>query len=413
MNPIASTRSAVLETVAEAADRFDARGAGETVEGLEEITPDVASLLAKELRRAHDWATSPQGQEEEADELEGEDDYVSHDPVISLVQAAMDEHEDQHETPAHEPKSLWRLVAEILGLRTRNKLGFRTADSVDDFVHDLPARCRVVLVGDWGTAKPRARDVARAIKAARPDHIVHLGDVYPSGTRTRAQKRFLDVWREEVGDGPKYWAMNGNHEMNAGGVGYFEVVLPAWNQPASFFCLRNEHWKLIALDTAYEDYDLDRRQLPWLMHQLEGDGNNILLSHHQMFSAVDTRPWKNGHKLPTTMQPVVETERIFGWFWGHEHRCLAYAREIEWGNFHARAIGHGGKRVRMVTDEDVHPELAPALIRRWNVQRPDKPTRAMNGFVLLTFDGPTLKIDYIDQTGTPRDSETWPDSPLT
>ncbi|MFL5383944.1 MAG: metallophosphoesterase family protein [Longimicrobiaceae bacterium] len=408
MNPAASTRSTVLNTVHAAAEQFHQRGEGTPVEGLEEVTPEVASLLARELRRAHDWATSPAGLAEEEDEIEGEDDYVSHDPVISLVQAAMDEHLDQPEG-----KSLGRLLAEILGLRTRNQVDFVPPGSNGDFVHALPERCRVVLVGDWGTAKPRAREVARAIAAARPDHIIHLGDIYPSGTRTRATKRFLDIWKEEVGDGPKFWAMNGNHEMHAGGVGYFQVVLPAWGQPASFFCLRNEHWKLIALDTSYRDHDLEPSQVPWLLHQLSnGPGNNILLTHHQMFSVVDTRPFKNGHKLPTTLQPVVETGRIFAWFWGHEHRCLLYAREIEWGNYFARTIGHGGKRIRMVNDGDLHPEIGPRLVHRWNVPHQDKPGRAMNGFALLTFDGPTLKVDYVDQRGRTQITETWPDQPL-
>lgn len=406
MNSIATNRGIVLDTVARAADDFTARGTGAAVQGLEEISPEVAALLAKELRRAHDWALSPEGRHEEEDELVGEDDYVSHDPSISLVQAAMDEHADQG---GGEGKSLLHLIGDMLGIRTRNKLGFQATGSV----HDLPAQCRVVLVGDWGTAKPRAREVARAIAATRPDHIIHLGDIYPSGTRTRARKRFLDVWKDEVPPGPKLWAMNGNHEMNAGGIGYFQVVLPALGQQASFFCLRNEHWKLIALDSAYDDFDLHSGQMPWLMQQLgNGPGNNILMTHHQMFSVVDTRPFKNSHKLMTTMQPVVETERIFGWFWGHEHRCLAYAREIEWGNYHARAIGHGGKRIRMVRDEDIQPTLGPRLLRRWNVEHPDKPGRAMNGFALLHFNGASLTIDYIDQTGVTRDSETWPDRPF-
>ena len=216
-----------------------------------------------------------------------------------------------------------------------------------------------------------------------------------------------------MGDGPKFWAMNGNHEMNAGGVGYFQEVLPAWGQPASFFCLRNAHWKLIALDTAYRDHDLEPSQMPWLLHQLsDGPGNNILLSHHQMFSVVDTRPFKNSHKLLMTMQPAVETGRIFAWFWGNEHRCLGYAREIEWGNYHARAIGHGGKRIRQVKDGDLHPEIGPRLLYRWNVPHPQKANRAMNGFVLLHVDGPTLTIDYVDQAGTPRKRETWPDEPI-
>jgi len=411
MNSAATIRSNVLEEVAKAEALFRARAAGQTVEGLGEITPQAAALLARELKRAHDWAISPSGQAEEADELLGDDDYVSHDPVISLVQAAIDEHEDDKKEK-HAGKSLPQIIADLLGIRTRNQVPFIPPPSNDAFTFDLPDTCRVVLVGDWGTAKDRARRVARAIAQTRPDHIIHLGDVYPSGTRTRVRKRFLDVWKEEVGDGPRYWAMNGNHEMNAGGEGYFGVVLPEWKQAASFFCLRNEHWKLIALDTAYQEHDLEGTQLPWLMHQLgEGAGNNIVLSHHQPFSVVDTRPHENRNKLFTHVEPAVGTGRIFGWFCGHEHRCLSYARTPEWGNYHLRVIGHGGKRIRIVEDDDIRPELGPPLLRRWNVPRPDKPGRGMNGFALLQFDGAELTIEYVDETGRRWDAEIWPHTP--
>lgn len=283
---------------------------------------------------------------------------------------------------------------------------------MDDFTFPLAPKCRVVLVGDWGTGKDRARRVARAIAGTRPDHIIHLGDIYPSGTRSRAQKRFIDVWMEEVGKGPRYWAMNGNHEMNANGEGYFLDVLPFCGQPASFFCLKNEHWKLIALDSSWLSNDLEPSQLPWLMHQLgDGPGHNILMTHHQMFSAVDRRPHENAHKLPTTLRPAVSTGRIFGWFWGHEHRSLSYAREARWGNYHARAIGHGGKRIRMTDGVHLGPEFAPAVAHYWNIPREHDPTRAMNGFGLLAFDGPRLTIDYVDELGRNWFTETWPDAP--
>lgn len=413
MNPIATHRPTVLEVVGQAAERFHQRGDGQAVPGLEEMTPEVAAMISRELRRSRDWALSPAGLAEEADELEGDDDYVSHDPAISLVQAAMDEDADEHPPRGHGMAApLLALIARVLGKRAENQIPFIPPKSVDDYVFPLAPRCRVALVGDWGTGKDRARRVARAVKAARPDHIIHLGDIYPSGTRSRAHKRFIDVWMDEVGAGPKYWAMNGNHEMNANGEGYFLDVLPFCGQPASFFCLKNEHWKLIALDSAWLDADLERSQLPWLMHQLgNGPGNNILMTHHQMFSAVDRRPHDNAHKLPTTLRPAVETGRIFGWFWGHEHRSLSYAAEPRWGGYHARAIGHGGKRIRMLDGVHLGPEFAPRVAHYWNIPREHDPSRAMNGFALLAFDGPQITIDYVDELGRNWFTEVWPHSP--
>jgi 3',5'-cyclic AMP phosphodiesterase CpdA len=413
MNLVATSRTAVLEVVGRAAELFHQRGDGAAVPGLESVTPQVASMMAKELFSARDWAVSPAGEAEEADEMEGEDDYVSHNPAISLVQAALDEHADEHpHAGADLDVEQLRVIARVLEARSSNHHPFIPPQSPDDFTHDLADRCRVVLVGDWGTAKDRARRVAKAIAAVKPDHIIHLGDIYPSGTRSRAHKRFIDVWMEEVGSGPKYWAMYGNHEMNANGEGYFRDVLPFCGQDASFFCLRNEHWKLIALDSSYRDHDLEPSQMPWLVHQLSaGGGRNILLTHHQMFSAVDARPHRAVKKLPATMKPIVDTGRVFGWFWGHEHRCLSYARDPAFGNYCARTIGHGGKRIRLSTGVHLGPEFAPRVAHYWDVPRDDKPGRAMNGFALLAFDGPNVTIDYVDEIGRNWFTEVWPDAP--
>ena len=56
--------------------------------------------------------------------------------------------------------------------------------------------------------------------------------------------------------------MNGNHEMYALGKAYFKIMLQTLGmrepstgqvrpQKASFFCLENEHWRIIGLDTGY------------------------------------------------------------------------------------------------------------------------------------------------------------------
>jgi hypothetical protein len=55
---------------------------------------------------------------------------------------------------------------------------------------------RLVVVGDWGTGLPRARDVAarmheaidQALASHRQVHVLHLGDVYYSGLETEDQR---------------------------------------------------------------------------------------------------------------------------------------------------------------------------------------------------------------------------------
>ena len=68
---------------------------------------------------------------------------------------------------------------------------------------------RLVVVGDWGTGLPRARDVAalmqdkiaEALAGSRQVHVLHLGDVYYSGLETEDQRRFLDSVAGHPGTG--------------------------------------------------------------------------------------------------------------------------------------------------------------------------------------------------------------------
>ena len=61
--------------------------------------------------------------------------------------------------------------------------------------YDLPARpvggkLTIAIFGDWGTGGPNAIETMRQISAFRPDILLHLGDVYYSGTQSEMQSRF-------------------------------------------------------------------------------------------------------------------------------------------------------------------------------------------------------------------------------
>ncbi|HEX2195414.1 MAG TPA: hypothetical protein VHJ76_00690 [Actinomycetota bacterium] len=62
-----------------------------------------------------------------------------------------------------------------------------TYRSIDDFVLEvLPEDSTVALVGDWGTGTDAACDLLQEIAAHDPDVLVHLGDIYYSGTLREA-----------------------------------------------------------------------------------------------------------------------------------------------------------------------------------------------------------------------------------
>lgn len=200
-------------------------------------------------------------------------------------------------------------------------------------------KVRLALVSDWGTGLYGAPDCARSIDDDPEDFqlLLHLGDIYYSGTEKEVKERFLDRWCKRPGVPSR--ALNGNHEMYSGGYGYFDKVLPTFGQKSSYFALQNEHWTLVALDTAHTDHDLDDEQVRWLKKTVDGAGNRkvVLFSHHQLFSRLESQ----GRKLAQKLGELLTQKRIFAWYWGHEHRCVLHDQHPSYGMY-ARCLGHGG-----------------------------------------------------------------------
>src|SRR5262249_11327203 len=151
----------------------------------------------------------------------------------------------------------------------------------------------------------------------------HMGDVYYAGEEHEQRERLLDVFPKS-NQLKRRFALNGNHDMYSGGHGYFEVTLKEFGQAASYFCLRNANWQLIALDTAYKDHDLKEPQLDWLKAQLNNAGGrkNVLLTHHQMFSCFEDVPGELSDKIG----PLLDAGKVHAWFWGHEHKNIVYLK---------------------------------------------------------------------------------------
>jgi len=203
----------------------------------------------------------------------------------------------------------------------------------------IPNHARIALLGDWGTGLYGAPECARTIAGQRESLtlLMHLGDVYYSGTPREVQERFLDLWpaRPEA----MSRALNGNHEMYSGGTGYFELILSAFEQPASYFAFQNENWTLIGLDTAYQDGDIDEPQATWLGEVIRKAEHRkvVLFSHHFVYSLFEAP----NLALERSVSALLEAKRILAWYWGHEHRCVLFDRHDRYDLF-ARCVGHSG-----------------------------------------------------------------------
>lgn len=283
---------------------------------------------------------------------------------------------------------------------------------------------RVSLAGDWATGTAEAVQTAQGMMKSKPHFTIHLGDIYYVGDELSVLENCLGVDNPKTQYAPVLWpigslgsfALNGNHEMYANGRPYFEKFLPRLGmrtrdgmsgQITSFFCLQNDHWRIIGLDTGYHSRGwplielikepncrLDEKLLTWLREIVrpKNDGRGIILLSHNQYYTV----FPNDHNYPKPAQQLKEfIDRPALWFWGHEHRLAGY--EL-WGpkelQVHGRCIGHGGMPV--VPQPPPNGKRPPLLFYD---NRFYKDGFNHNGYVTLEFTGPHLTARYFDISG--------------
>lgn len=374
--------------------------------------------------------------------------YLSRAPLVSMVQSHLEEALGDAGVPdPGEPSSLWSRLVHTVERDLRMAPGSFTPDDPDWYVfiakgvlerlaegnapfNETPAEydgvaedARLVIVGDWGTGLPRARNVAAqmreriadAVAARRQVHVLHLGDVYYSGLETEDQRRFLDLWpvtQEQADAGVTSWSLNGNHDMYSGGFGYFGTLLrdPRFRRqrspdgkPTSFFRLRSPSWDFIGIDTSW-DSDVTSAGKVGVLTDPQGSyvaaaaaqssRKLVLFSHHQLLSVYDQADI--GSTLPAKLAPVLNGNRVTAWWWGHEHRAIAY--EAAAGIRYPRCLGNGG--VPVLPDPAPPAGSKPAIT--WHSTRSvreDGQERTRFGFAVLDLHPDRIEVAYVDDDG--------------
>ncbi len=223
--------------------------------------------------------------------------------------------------------------------------------------YKLPSNSRVLMIGDWGThMDDNAALLRQALRKFEPDVIIHLGDVYYSGTVEECKRNVLDVIDKAVADlkldrRPAFFAIPGNHDYYSGGSGFYQTIskvnsgVAGATQQASYFCLRtmDDKWQFLAMDTGYGDRNpieqtapgLQVHETEWHYDKLETfSGSTILLSHHQLYSAKEklnggTRPYLNEALYATFKKHF---DRVAAWYWGHEHNFIVFEDNLKMAN---------------------------------------------------------------------------------
>ncbi len=288
---------------------------------------------------------------------------------------------------------------------------YKVWSKLDDFIIDwkVPAKARIVILGDWGTGQQDAKGLLAAIARKNPDLIIHLGDIYYSGTEFEMTNYFLNIWKSELDlTRVKTFTLAGNHDMYSGGGAYYEL-LGDLGQPASYFCLRNDDWQFVALDTGLHDVDalggkptfLEATEVEWLNDKIStaGDRKTVLLSHHQLFTAFEEI---GGQFMNQTLNGQVGSilPKVTVWFWGHEHNQVIYK---PFQGVLGRCIGHGAYPVGIteIPDKPKFPDvpLEPVTLAKG-------PSFYSHGYLVMDLDGPSASVSYY-QDSDPEDHPMW------
>ena len=374
---------------------------------------------------------------------------LSRSPAANHLRSAMtaagnEPRPDRHPLTIFETRQVWDWIKSYLShLGPRHDFVPASAAANGTSVYKVPNNVRLSVAGDWGTGTDEAAFVTDQMlvwdDGRATDVTIHLGDTYFVGDAREIEENCLGGGDDVDKTIPKEefvkWlagslgclAMNGNHEMYTGGHAYFDILLPNMGIPPgdptagrkgqgpSFFCLENDYWRIIGIDTGYNSVGwpiiehipllrpnckLCDELLRWLRETVRPKANpkgTVLLSHHQFFSAFPDEP--NYPRPASQLTEFFENETLL-WLWGHEHRFSGYKLQKGAFNVHARCIGHGGMPIELA---EPHPKskFKDELLfydKRLNPHFPKKhpkdPDVGFNGFAQLDFAGDKIDITY-------------------
>ena len=311
---------------------------------------------------------------------------------------------------------------------------YRHHESLDDFVLPLepkldpstPESLKVAFIADWATGTKLAKNVMRCIADQQPDVVIHLGDVYYSGTKNEMQDHFLTIVREYLPAETQVFNLAGNHDLYAGGEGYYWLI-DELGQPASYFALRNEHWQILAIGappeigsptgSQYKVPPIDPKEAEWHRHKVDtAEGRKtVMLSHYQLFTASGNIA-RDQQNRPLALNPVFYSEfeshlaNIDVWLWGHEHNLAAFDPYV--GLEKGRCIGSGAMPVALMWKPyETLPNLAlpdgvdEAPVMHPDVRLGDDGDHYHHAFCVLDVNGSDGEMAYFQVAGVDGDAE--------
>jgi hypothetical protein len=335
---------------------------------------------------------------------------------------------------AFAPSNIWPWIASYLKYAFHRKHRYvEYPPEGDQGVYALKKDVKLAVAGDWGTGTEESFRVAKGMLNFGPDYTIHLGDIYYVGDTEEVDENFLG--KDAQGYAGVVWPKGNigsftlcvNHDMYAKGNAYYEALFPSVGVPSSrdkkqlaaFFCLENDTWRILGLDTGYNSVGLPilgqiplinkipwvgadarfrKEMLQWLREKVNPKARpraTILLTHHQCFSAFEDQ-------YP---RPAKQLAEFFGgqqiiWIWGHEHRMAVYGKHTDKNGIttYARCLGHGGMPVEL--NDVKHQNVPLQYYDHRTYETIDKTNIGYNGFLNIQIEENVVKLDYRDVTDT-------------
>ncbi len=256
---------------------------------------------------------------------------------------------------------------------------------------------RFVAIGDTGSGKPPQYDVAEMVVAARPQLVIHTGDVvYPSGSWPDYMPKFFIPYESLLRDIPMYPSL-GNHDMNTeAGKPYLEAFELPDNGPAGLPRGAN-YWfdfgpaRFAAIDTNAGEEVLAGRVAPWLGRVMAEAPTTwrFVFFHHPPYT--NGKNHKPDDRVRRVLVPVLERTGVDVVFNGHNH-LFERTKSIREG----RVVPDGEGVFYVVTGAGGHSlyaelENPPEYIAAFNDQ--------VFSFTTVEVSGETLRLRQIDRAG--------------
>jgi len=283
------------------------------------------------------------------------------------LESAIDQFVDNHPFPYFEAKEWYKYS---ISKECKQKACYATALSNyrdckqepwtrnDDFGvirNRVSNDAKIGVIGYLGTGTEDATYLLKKMMQKAPDIevILHLGDIYECGTPFECIENFMNpinrVFEElEIPKVPIF-TIPGNHEYYSGAKGYFQLIDvlnceldSGWEQEASYFCLRSEdgRWQFLGADTGLNcinhqrEPGLQASEADWHIARLrESGGKSVLLTHHQLVSAVDPLNSSEDGDLSYYNKRLLQQfeedlDQIDLWLWGHDQKFIPYVEDL-------------------------------------------------------------------------------------